>query len=65
MPTKKRSEKQARMFSLQFYLQTKAAEKADKLVLREEKRKAKLEAQNKKKKHVHNEECGEGCNHEH
>lgn len=63
MPTKKqRAEKRTKMFSLKFYLQSKAAEKADKLQLRDHKRHEKLEHKHDhKEEHVHTEEC----NHEH
>ena len=68
MPSKKQiqADKRKKMFGLKLYLQNRAAERADKLQLREAKRQAKLEAEkNKKKKHTHTEECGKGCNHEH
>lgn len=59
--------KYKKMMSLTLYLQNKAAERADKLQLRQAKRQAKLEAaKEKNKKHAHEEHVHtEECNHEH
>lgn len=70
MPSKKQIQvdKRTKMFSLKLYLQNRAAERADKLQLRQAKRQAKLEAEKNKnkKKHAHEEHVHtEECNHEH
>lgn len=74
MPSKKKiqEDKRKKMTSLKLYLQNKAAERADKLQLRQAKRLAKIEAEKAKKtkkteEHVHGEAHvhTEECNHEH
>jgi len=70
MPNKKQVQidKHKKMTSLTLYLKNQAAEKADKLLFRQAKRQAKIDADNEKKnkkqaheEHVHT----KGCNHEH
>lgn len=70
MPNKKQvqADKHKKMTSLTLYLKNQAAEKADKLLFRQAKRQAKIDAENEKKnkkQHIHTDECGKGCNHEH